>query len=505
MPENFSKGNHPRPGRAMIGKSCVIGAVWLFAAVIVLAGCHVQAATLNEIDHAYHNDERGEYYRIVLHLSSIPRHSVRVSEHSPEMVVELEGARASCPSKMAIRDPRSPVSEIRIESGGERIYLELERVGVRPKTMVLSDPDRLVLDLYAGDAPGPTDFPRAEVPPKDTAAPKSSGRNYKIIVIDPGHGGWDTGAKSRYGRYEEKEIVLDISRRLAEYFRRSKNYRAFLTRDRDVLPFVEGKEPDPKDKVQRKALRGESLAGRIEFANRKFRVDGQECDADLFVSIHVNAARNRRARGFEVWIPGDEITQDEQDRALLLAENAENGEGMLWDRVPVIDGDSARVLLSMVGDKMNKWNPLLALHIDKQMRRVDEGSFQTRGVKKGPFRVLRNLTMPSVLVEVGFISSQSEVSQHLSQDWFRQRVAHALYTAINDFFLVIDGLPPERVEQPKKPRQKYETYVVRKGDSLYKIGRRYRISYERIKKLNQLKSDRLRPGQELKIPQRSAS
>jgi len=455
--------------------------------LLVLGGQEAGAVRLEKIRHAAHE----KFYRIVLDLSSVPTYHAGITEQGNVALLDLEDTLVTATQRFGIDHPQSPVREIVVEpleGSKARVRFELSRPNVQPKLFALTDPDRLVVDFFISTA-------ALGVDPNQ--------RNFKTVIIDPGHGGWDAGARSRYCSQAEKDIVLDIALRLAEYFRQSDSFQAYLTREEDILPFVEGKEPDPDDAAQRKQLRRESLDGRIRFANRNFSYAGGTYTADLFVSIHVNAARSRSARGYEVWILGDAEAQDEESRELLEAENA----GTVLGSVELNDTDSARTLISMVSHRItHELNPLLAYHISRQMGRVDEGLI-FRGVKKGPFRVLRNLTMPSVLVEVGFISNQSEANHCLSQEWFRQRMAYALYTAINDYFEDIDrgGFVAERVPEPKKPRPKYELYVVRKGDSLYKIGQRYGVPYLRIKQLNELASDRLRPGQELKIPQRVGS
>ncbi len=471
-------------GRRLFG----VGVFWLCLAVGGVQ--EARAVRLEKIRHAAHD----KFYRIVLDLSSVPEYRTGIVEQGNVALLDLDNTPVSSTSRFGIEHPQSPVKEIVVEpldGSRARVRFELTRSGVQPKLFTLTDPDRLVIDFFTSVADRPLD-------------PKQ--RNFKTVIIDPGHGGWDAGARSRYCRWAEKDIVLDIALRLVQYFRQSDSFQAYLTRDKDILPFVQGKEPDPEDAAQRKQLRRESLKGRIEFANRKFPHAGDTYTADLFVSIHVNAARNRNARGFEVWILGDAEAQDEEGWELLRAENGET----ILGSVEVTDTDSARTLISMFSDRItNELNPTLAYHINKQMGRVDGGDegFDSRGVKKGPFRVLRNLAMPSVLVEVGFISNRSEAERYLTEEWFRQRVAYALYTAINHYFQDIDrgGFVPELVREPEKPEPKYDLYVVRKGDSLYKIGRRYNIPYKWIKEFNHLGSDQLRIGQELKIPRRLAS
>ena len=448
---------------------------------IFLIGLTIGAGAVNLEDIRYADHEN--YFRFVLDLSELPKYRLVVAENSPVLIVEMKETRIRCEAKQEIAHANSPVSRIvsdsdKSDKGSVRFYLK--DANVRPKYFTLTNPNRLVIDFYR-------------------AAPDLSRRNFKVVVIDPGHGGWDAGAQ-RFG-LKEKDIVLDISRRLEQYFRQSDSFQAYLTRETDSLPFLTQKEqPDPNDQIQRNRLRRKSLQGRVNYANQLFQVGGAEYMADLFVSIHVNAARNRNAHGFELFIPGDKIAHDEMTRELLAVENAEEGDEFLEGlRVSNANRDAAKVMLSMMSERMKELNPIVALHMETQLKKMDKG-FVSRGIKQGPFQVLRQMRMPAILVEVGFVSNRNEAQTYLSKEWFRQWIAYCLYTGINNYFQEIDGFQPDRAAPPRKPKPEYNIYTVRKGDSLDRIGRKFRVSYLTIKQCNQLRSDIILPGQKLKIP-----
>jgi N-acetylmuramoyl-L-alanine amidase len=463
----------------------------------------VQSAILEEIDHAYHALDSGrEYYRIVFRFDEMPKYQLHPAG-GRIMALDLPGVRAGLSRLHTIEHPKSPVEQVELVSSGSRVVFHLKDSSVAAKVNTLDGPPRVYLDFYSGDgvSAGSTENRAPTVSRQPGSLQLDSrqlGRDYKVVVIDPGHGGWDSGAQG-YG-LAEKDIVLDIGRRLHAYFGKSRRLRSFMTRTDDTLPFTEGLEPDPKDKIQRLGIRRKSLQGRVEFANRNFSIAGSEYTGDLYISIHVNTfPRDRRVKGFELWIPGDKVAQDEMSRQLQAIENGEP-----WMDTVEIDRTTkrtARTMLHMITEQITETlNPLLARHIEKEMRQIDLG-FTSRGVKEGPFRVLKNLAMPSVLVEVGFISNRDEVSRYLSQQWFRQYTAYSLYTAVNNYFEDIEGYRPERVAAPRKPVvPSYTTYVVRKGDSLDKIGRRHGISYAEIKRVNNMSSNIIRPGQRLRIP-----
>jgi len=214
----------------------------------------------------------------------------------------------------------------------------------------------------------------------------------KKVVIDPGHGGKDPGAISRYGT-KEKNIVLDVSKRLKRHLERN-GIQVIMTRSGDkFIP----------------------LAKRAAIAN--------DNNADLFISVHANASRHSRARGFEVYYLS-EATNDSA-RALELAENAslkfENNSNTqkgkyndptLWDLVLTENRRQSRRLAYYICNITS-----------------DELSLRKRGVKSAKFYVLKGASMPSVLIEVGFITNRREEKQ-LKERSFRERLSKALSDSI---------------------------------------------------------------------------
>jgi N-acetylmuramoyl-L-alanine amidase len=452
----------------------------LVVILLALAAVSVQAATLRDIRYGEHTSQG--FHRFVLDISSKTAYQTEFSPEKGELYVYLDSAGLECDKRYVMDETDNPIREVVVEkqkaSPNTRVRFVLRRNNLRPMDFDLDNPERyrVVVDFYDESTGKPIN---------------PNQRNFKVVIIDPGHGGWDSGAQ-KYG-IKEKDIVLDISKRLQKYFHQSDNYQAFLTRDRDVLPFVVSGAPDPNDPAQRKRLRQESLQGRIEFANRKFSYAGTEYTADLFISIHVNYFRRTSARGFEIFIPGERISEDEMTRHLLAIENGE--EEKLLDNIHRPEAKS--IALRLITEKMRELNPLLAYHMEKRLKQIDSRNYVSRGVKQGPFRVLRNLVMPSLLVEVGFLSNPIDRRQYLTQEWFREWVAYSLYMGVNDYFGFSPGQKPPRI---RKPTPQYVVYQVRKGDCLSDIGRKFGIPYTQIKRYNGLRSNNLKPGQRLKIP-----
>lgn len=213
------------------------------------------------------------------------------------------------------------------------------------------------------------------------------------IVIDPGHGGQDPGAIGRTG-LTEKEVTLRLAKLLAESFAGS-GYEVYLTRQDD---------------------RTVSLRERTGLANR--------LGADLFVSLHVNASRNRRLRGFETYFLN--LATDPTAAETAARENAVAEAGL---------GNLDAVLERIVKDTNKRESQQLARTIQDSMvmhvsRRYDQ--VQDLGVKQAPFYVLVGAQMPSVLVEASFLSNVEE-ERRLRDPEYLRLIAESLAVGIRSY------------------------------------------------------------------------
>ncbi len=250
----------------------------------------------------------------------------------------------------------------------------------------LDDPPRVILEL--GERP-PTPTPAP------AAAPEPPLRRPAVrpVVIDPGHGGDDTGAVSRNG-IREKDVTLAVARRLARVLS-ARGFAVRLTRTGDET---------------------RALTDRTSLANR--------LEAAAFVSLHANASRAASARGAETYYMSLDDASDDTAAAVARLENAAGGGGtkggspldlILWDMAQAeVLNESARLALAI----QHRLNSLLQL--------------PDRGVKQAPFVVLTGATMPAVLVEVGFLSNPGE-ARRLADPAYQQRVAEALAAGIEEF------------------------------------------------------------------------
>lgn len=209
----------------------------------------------------------------------------------------------------------------------------------------------------------------------------------RTIVIDAGHGGRDPGAQHHGLR--EKDVNLDIARRLAGELK-ARGFSVIMTRDRDE--FI-------------------ALSRRPDVANRHH--------ADLFLSVHSNANRNRNVQGFEVYYPRESRVNTSALPPLV-------GPQEVASSAPVI----RQVLWDVVLARSRHYSVKLASHLSRSMRR--RLGVRCRGVRGARFVVLRESWMPSVLVEVGYVSNRSEAAR-LAQPSYRQAAAQGIADGIVDY------------------------------------------------------------------------
>lgn len=242
-------------------------------------------------------------------------------------------------------------------------------------------------------APAP---PPAAAPPR--AAPGSAAAR-RLVVIDPGHGGVDPGARGPSG-VREKDVALAVSRRLAALLREDPTLEVRMTRERDTLI---------------------ALTDRTRKANG-WRADGQPA---LFMSIHTNAHPDRSVRGFETFFLSEAKTEDARRVAEMenAAQQYENP-GRKLDPLSFILHDLRQ-------NKYLRDSSEWAAMVQERLGTVAAGP--NRGVKQAGFVVLNGAFMPAVLVELGFISHPQE-ERLLADPAYQERLARQLARSVHDFF-----------------------------------------------------------------------
>ena len=218
---------------------------------------------------------------------------------------------------------------------------------------------------------------------------------FKTIVIDAGHGGKDPGAVGYKGT-KEKDIALDVAKRLEKKLSKNMNVKIVMTRDEDIF------------------LR---LSERTKIAN--------ESNGNLFISIHTNAAEDRRASGFETFLIGP--NKNEAAVRVAARENAVlELEGVAGKKLTNEDLIQATIAQSAFASKSEQFASMVQQEIKKRVQSRD------RGVKQAGFYVLMGASMPNVLVELGFISNPSE-EKKLRSPQYRDQLATAIYRAVEQY------------------------------------------------------------------------
>lgn len=229
-----------------------------------------------------------------------------------------------------------------------------------------------------------------------------------VVVIDAGHGGKDPGSIG-YTKSKEKNITLSVALKTGKYIKENlKDVRVIYTRDEDK--FI-------------------GLDERAEIANRN--------KADIFISIHTNAIDDRRPAGAETWILGQSM--DDANLKVAMKENAViTFEENYQTKYEGYDPNSVEsfIIFSLMQNTYLKQSTEFASMIQNQFR--DRVGRKDRGVKQAGFVVLWRTTMPSVLVELGFISHPEEEKYLLSQDG-QDYLASAIFRAFRDYKHSIDN------------------------------------------------------------------
>jgi N-acetylmuramoyl-L-alanine amidase len=322
--------------------------------------------------------------QVVLRLSSAAKTAVSAADRGLQVRFPETKIDPPFPEKK-YDDPL--VSAVRFS--GDTASIEFREAGLSARAYPLTSPERLVVEVGRKVAGGAVEeaFPALAV-----AAPLT-------IVLDPGHGGAETGALGPAGLLE-KDLTLEIARKLAATLPRLLACRTVLTRGTDLLL---------------------SLDDRTSIANHE--------KADLFLSVHANSSRSASARGSETYYLSLEAS-DKIAQEVARRENQSNG-GPAAPGTATGNPDLDFILWDLAQSAHLKESSELAEAIQVELNAVSDT--ENRGIKQAPFRVLVGATMPAVLVEVGFVSNGDE-EKRLKSPEFQQSLADAIARAVARFF-----------------------------------------------------------------------
>jgi N-acetylmuramoyl-L-alanine amidase len=355
-----------------------------------------------------------DYTRVVLDVSGqVAYEPHQLGGKDPRVYVDLSHVILSATVPTENRIQNSLVSSIRtgrLDQEKIRIVLDLTSEADY-KVFSLENPQRIVIDVRSASFTGKKQSsvpPLAlddsianilgEVPTGDNAAlhvpQQGGGQGIRLIVVDAGHGGKDPGALGR-GKTREKDVTLQMAKRLAAALRTSLGCKVLLTREDD---------------------RYLSLRERTAYAN--------QVGADLFISLHANASTNRNAYGLETYYLN--LSKNNQAAEVAARENGTSMED--------VSNLEAILFDLMANSKINE-SSRLAAEIQQALVQHLEPSYaplKNLGVKQGPFHVLLGATMPSVLVEAAFISHHRE-EKRLNDARYQKHVADAIVLGIKKY------------------------------------------------------------------------
>lgn len=361
-----------------------------------------------------------EYTRVVLDLNrSVQYESHQLKGKDPRIYVDLKRAKISSAisSKQQVKD--GIVSQIRssqLDPSHVRVVLDLTRDGDY-QVFALEHPDRVVIDVRKSTVSNP---PQTEIRSLSTAGNDSivgildgasdsslpelhvpqhkANEGINLIVVDAGHGGRDPGAVGR-NKTREKDVTLQMAKKLATALRKELGCKVLLTRSDD---------------------RYLKLQSRTAYANK--------VGADLFISLHANASINRNAYGLETYYLN--LSKNNQAAAVAARENGTSLEEV---------GNLEAILFDLMANAKINESSRLAAEIQQAMIKYLSPKFsriKDLGVRQGPFHVLLGATMPSVLVEAAFLSNAREEKRLNSSD-YQNKVAQAIVRGVKDYSATI--------------------------------------------------------------------
>ena len=294
--------------------------------------------------------------------------------------------------------------------GGSRMVFDLVKPVRVDKAFVMDaaagSPARLVLELGATDRESflrkmalDEKFASSEVPAA-SAPPPAAGDARPLIVLDPGHGGIDTGTRAPNGECE-KDIVLEFAKRLRDRLEQSGKYRVLMTRSDDT--FV-------------------PLGDRVRIA--------RQAGAALFISLHADflARREGDADGATVYTLSDTPSDPQAARVADEENHADVIAGVDLKNEP---DDVAGILLDLAQRETKTFSMQFAHKLVGELEATTR--LHKDPIRSAGFRVLRAPDVPSVLIELGYVSNKQDL-QSLNSDSWRDRTANSIAAAINDYF-----------------------------------------------------------------------
>ena len=421
-----------------------------------------QFTAASTIDHVRIH-QSPEKTRVVFDLGDMVEHRLFSLENPTRLVVDIDNVKIKTNlSRVDLK--QSPIENIRFSvrnSTDVRVVFDLREV-VKPRSFVLKPimqyGDRLVIDLYTDEQ---------VITDRKEDLFKQQMRDV-VIAIDAGHGGEDPGAIG-HGRVLEKDVVFAISSMMDEFFKEEPGYRGLMVREGDYY---------------------------IEL-RRRTRI-AHENSADIFLSVHADAFTSSKVHGASVYALSDTGATSESTRILAEKENAADliggvGGVSLHDK----DDDLVGLLLDLATTASLSASLDMGEKVLGQIGQVNK--LHKPQVEQAGFVVLKSPSIPSLLIETGYISNPSE-ARKLASRRHQKRIASAIFMGVRQFMASNPPRGTLLAWRKQDGGSELITYVIERGDTLSEIAGKYRVNFKNLKKINGLRSDKIRIGQVLKIP-----
>lgn len=346
--------------------------------------------------------------RFVMDLSNNTSYTIFTLDTPHRLVIDIPNAQWQATSELYDETRRiKAVRHAPRDDGTLRVVLDVNQPVAVKNNFILnasgSTPHRLVIDIIPTNK-ALDDF---SAPPPVTKEGTSVGiplpvykdRPKPLIVIDAGHGGHDPGAIGRK-QTREKDITLAYARELRKALLETNRYRVYMTRDSDVY-------------VQ--------LQDRVQKAERQ--------QGDLFISLHADSSENRKTHGLSVYT----LSENASDREAAALARKENRSGVIGDIDIEDDGDDITALLIDLVQRDTK--NISASFAEEIVAEMKKNITLVRNTHRfAGFRVLTGAKVPSVLVELGYLSNRSE-EKLLKSDNYKKKLAKSLVAAIDSHFI----------------------------------------------------------------------
>jgi N-acetylmuramoyl-L-alanine amidase len=408
-----------------------------------------------------------ESTRVVLDMSEKPKFKYFMLKNPLRLVIDLEQTSKKVNTFPSIPKKYKLIKKIRHSTAknktSTRLVLELTS-SIKPVIFALAPTgpykDRLVIDLYnKGNTKGPDKKVASKKP--DNVANKDI-----VIAIDAGHGGEDPGSIGPSGTYE-KNITLQIAKRLAYLINKEPGMTARLTRSGDYY---------------------------VKLNTRTARARARK--ADFFVSIHADAFSSPKPHGTSVWVLSLRRANSETGKWL---EDKEKHSQLLGGAADLIKDTAnekylAKALLDMSMEHSMKTGFQVAGEVIKELKKVSK--LHKKRPQAANFGVLKSPDIPSILVETGFISNPRE-EKLLKSASHQRKLARAIFVSLKNYY---KKNPPLNTLFAKRLSSKPTKHKVKRGESLSVLASRYGTSIRALKRANKLKKNTLYIGQILIIP-----